>query len=114
MKDTLMITMGHDDDEIYAQFDIDEPNATEMNIIASSVVGMMGATSEMHYREDWRFAVELAESGLGVQVLCKGDYPNVHVEDHRIGEEVLYEGDMGYYYAADMLKEWVFGRMDEK
>lgn len=114
MKDTLFITMGHDDNEINAQFDVDEPNAIEKNIIARSVVDMMGATSEMYYGDDWRFVVEFVESGLGIQVLCKGDYPNVHVEEHDIGISLLYEDDMGYYYASDMLKEWVFGRMGEK
>ena len=107
MKDTIMITMGNETSETYAQMDVNNPDDVTKNIIASSIRGMADATSEMNYEKAWCFNLEFAEVEQYFEISCNGvDFPTVLVETgdaHTSASEA-----MGFGYAIDYMLGWIW------
>lgn len=112
MKDTIMITMGNETSETYAQMDVNNPNDVMKNIIANSIRGMADATSEMNYEKAWYFTLEFAEVGQYFEISCNGaDFPKVLVET---GNAYTSTSEvMRFYYAIDDMLGWIWDMFED-
>lgn len=118
MKDTLMITIGYEEDgkevETFAQMDVNEPNYVTKHIIVRSVNGMLESA---RYQNDvdgvpWWFVLEFTERKESL-ALDSRDATGVTVEYIRNGW-TADEVDANFYKAAYLVTEWLFDNMNRR